>query len=82
MMTASKPPIPVLPGQIWADTYHGNKGRTVRVVEVDINRAVVEVVTNATGAGAANTIGRRSRVLFDHRGLRGYRLVADVAGGA
>jgi hypothetical protein len=79
-MTPVKKPIPVRPGQIWADAYHGSRGRTVRIVEVDSARALVEVATNATGAGAANTIGRRSRVLYDDRGLRGYRLVTDPDG--
>lgn len=81
-MTARKPPIPVRAGQIWADTYHGSKGRTVRVVETDYRHAIVEVVTNATGPGAANTVGRRNRVLYDDRGIRGYRLVANTGGSA
>lgn len=81
-MASRKPPVPVWPGQIWADTYHGSKGRTVRVVEVDSARALIEVATNATGAGAAQTVGRRSRVLYDDRGIRGYRLVAETDGSA
>lgn len=80
-MTPAKKPIPVVPGQIWADAYHGSKGRTVRVIELDSARALVEVVANATGAGAASTVGRQRRVLYDHRGLRGYRLVADAGDG-
>jgi hypothetical protein len=71
---------PVRPGQVWADAYHGSKGRMVRVVEVDGARAIVEVVANANGAGAANAIGRRSRVLYDDRGIRGYWLAVDTDG--
>lgn len=81
-MATPKPPIPVLPGQIWANAHYGSKGRTVRVIEVGSVRALVEVATNATGAGAANTVGRRNRVLYDDRGIRGYRLVADTEGGS
>lgn len=76
-MAAAKPPVPVRAGQIWADTHYGSKGRTVRILEVDSARALVEVATDATGPGAAKAVGRRRRVLYDHRGLRGYRLVNE-----
>ena len=76
-MGAKKPPVPVRVGQIWADTYYGNKGRTVRVVEMDGARATVEVVACAASAWT-DTIGRRSRVLYGDRGLRGYRLDRDA----
>ncbi len=75
-MTARKPPVKVEPGQIWADTYHGNKGRTVRIISLDGRHAVTSVATEADQPWASGTtIGRRSRVLYDDRGLRGYRLV-------
>jgi hypothetical protein len=79
-MTSRKPPIPVRIGQIWADKNQWNAGRTVRVVEIDGRHAVTEVVTEAEGPLAPSrcTIGKRSRVLHDDRGLRGYRLLSEA----
>lgn len=82
---APKPsaPGPVRPGQIWADKYPGNKGRTVRVAEVEATHAVVEVATEADNSwSSGNTLGRRTRVGWDRKGLRGYRLVSEPDGGA
>ena len=74
-------PIPVRPGQIWADLHPYSKGRTVRVIDVFNGRALVEVVTMCEerfrDRYSSNTIGRRTRVSIDHRGLRGYRLVSE-----
>lgn len=86
LLTATVPTsivAPVLVGQIWADKYPGSKGRTVRVVDVDHARATIEVITEAEPhlrwTPAGYTLGRRTRVLHDHRGLRGYRLVTEPA---
>lgn len=74
---------PVRPGQIWADKSRSYKGREVRVIEVDATHAVVEVVTEADQPWSSrSTIGRRSRVQHDHKGLRGYRLVPEPEAGA
>ena len=80
-------PIPVRPGQIWADADWRNKGRTVRVIGTDkIRFATYEVVTDPDSPYTMrSTIGRWFRVQYDHRGLRGYRLVSepdDTAGSA
>lgn len=81
-MTTRKPPIKVVPGQIWADKYYGSKGRTVRVLEVGPTHATVEVATEAPGPGSTgSTIGRQTRVSYDHRGLNGYRLESEPKGG-
>lgn len=77
-MTTRKPPIKVVPGQIWADKYHGSKGRTVRIIEVGPSHATVEVVTEAPGPGSTgSTIGRQTRVSYGPRGLNGYRLESE-----
>ena len=68
----------VKPGQIWADTYYGSKGRTVRVVEVGDTHAQVVVVTPGESAWS-DTTGRKSKVSHqDGRGLRGYKLIAEA----
>lgn len=79
-MTTRKPLIKVVPGQIWADKDPRHEGRTVRVVETDnIRLATLEVIADSikTWPGKTSAIGRKSRVLFDDRGLRGYRLVSQ-----
>ena len=74
-------PIPVRPGQIWADLHPSSKGRTVRVIDVHNGRALVSVVTmsdvQVRTMRGCGVIGRRTRVAFDDRGLRGYRLVSE-----
>lgn len=68
-MTTRKPTIKVVPGQIWADKDPRSAGRKVRVLEVDgVRHAIVQSPTG---------LGRKSRVLYDERGLRGYRLVSQ-----
>ncbi|ACU71905.1 hypothetical protein Caci_2996 [Catenulispora acidiphila DSM 44928] len=68
-MTTRKPPIKVVPGQIWADKDPRSAGRTVQILEVDgIRFAIVK---------SPSGLGRRSRVQYDERGLRGYRLVSE-----
>lgn len=79
-MPTRKPPIKVVPGQIWADKDKRHEGRTVRVVETDnIRFVVLEVIADSskTRPGKTSAIGRKSRVLFDDRGVRGYRLVSQ-----
>lgn len=79
-MPTRNPPIKVVPGQIWADKDPRHEGRTVRVVEADgVRYAVLEVVADSskTWPGKSSAIGRRSRVLYDDRGVRGYRLVSQ-----
>lgn len=81
-MTAAKKPVPVRTGQIWADKDPRSSGRHVRVVKTDSRHAFVERVVPAGNhflpAGGRSS---SSRVLYDHRGLRGYRLVTDVEDG-
>jgi len=68
-MPTSNPPIKVVPGQIWADKDRRSAGRTVRILEVDgIRYAIVQSPTG---------LGRKSRVMYDERGLRGYQLVSE-----
>lgn len=79
-MSKPAPRIEVKPGQIWADKNQWNPGRTVRVVELDGRHVVLELVTEATNKWEYlrnTTIGRRSRVLYDELGVRGYRLVSQ-----
>lgn len=83
-MTASKPPVKVEVGQTWADKDQWNQGRTCRVVRLDGRHAVLAVVTEATNKPKylRSTVGRTSSVLYDERGVRGYRLIiADDPGG-
>lgn len=81
-MTTSKPPVEVRAGQVWADKSRDYKGREVRILELDSIRARVEVVKESdTPWSSRSTLGRQSRVLYDHRGLRGYRLVSEPQGG-
>lgn len=82
-------PIPVRPGQIWADLHPSSKGRTVRIVRVERGRALVEVVTmsdvQTRDRRGNSTVGRKTRVLFHNLGLNRYRLVSepdDTAGSA
>lgn len=72
-MSAAKPPVKVQPGQVWADKDRRSAGRTVRVLEIDGRHAIVQSPTG---------LGRKSRVLHDENGLRGYRLVTDAEVGA
>lgn len=68
-MSTSRPPLKVVPGQIWADKDRRSAGRTVRILEVDgIRYAIVQSPTG---------LGRKSRVQYDQYGLRGYRLVSQ-----
>lgn len=63
------PVVKVAPGQIWADKDKRSAGRKVKVLEVDgIRYAIVQSPTG---------LGRKSRVLYDEHGLRGYRLVSQ-----
>ncbi|MCI4659661.1 hypothetical protein [Cryobacterium zhongshanensis] len=64
-------------GQIWADNDVRSKPRTIRVVEIIGEKALVEVVTPA--AAAVNK-GARTRVALKRfRPIAtGYRLVTDV----
>lgn len=71
-MPASNPPIKVVPGQIWADKDPRGYGRRVRIIEVDKTRATVAAVTTGPKPG------RRTRVLYDEYGLRGYTLVSEL----
>lgn len=71
-MPIRKPPVRVVPGQIWADKDPRSYGRTVQVLEVDGVRFAI--VKSPTG------LGRRSRVQYDQYGLRGYRLVSQPEG--
>lgn len=66
-MPTRKPLIKVVPGQIWADTDPRGYGRKVRATDVDATRATVQAIDG----------GRKSRVLHDEHGLRGYRLVSQ-----
>ena len=79
-------PIPVRPGQIWADADRRKQGRQVRIVDLDPRWAYYVVVAEAnTPRTSRSTIGRRSYVEYTDRGLRGYRLVSepdDTAGSA
>jgi hypothetical protein len=69
MRRPAVPTIKVVPGQIWADKDRRSTGRTVQILEVDgIRYAIVQSPTG---------LGRRSRVQYDERGLRGYRLVSQ-----
>lgn len=71
-MITRKPPIKVVPGQIWADTDPRDYGHHVRVVEVnEVQATVVSTVPNGWRSG------RPSRVLYDEHGLRDYRLVSQ-----
>jgi hypothetical protein len=71
-------PVPVRPGQIWADTDWRNKGRTVRILDVGIRYATYEVATEADAPWTSrSTVGRQSRVEYGPRGPRGYRLVSE-----
>jgi len=68
-VSTSRPPLKVVPGQIWADKDRRSAGRTVRILEVDgIRYAIVQSPTG---------LGRKSRVQYDQYGLRGYRLVSQ-----
>lgn len=68
-MPSRTPDIKVKPGQIWADKDKRSAGRKVQILEVDGIRFAI--VQSPTG------LGRKSRVQYDHRGLRGYTLVSD-----
>jgi hypothetical protein len=66
-------PTPARPGQVW-QSRDKRGGRRVRVIEVPDD-------PRAAGARAVvqSTLGRRSRIMLDHRGgLTGYRLVEDT----
>ena len=78
MPTTPKPTIKVVPGQIWADKDPRSAGRYVRITEIDCRHAYVERVTRA----GQKLGGRTTRILHDHRGLRGYRLVSQPEGEA
>lgn len=79
-------PIPVRPGQIWADAHWSNEGRTIRITEIDGPWARYVVETDAdTPWTSRSVVGRRARVKWRPNGLRGYRLVSepdDTAGSA
>lgn len=81
-MTASEPPAKVEVGQIWADKNQWHHGRTCRVVRIDGRHVVLVVVTEATNKPKhlRSTVGRTSSVLFDERGVRGYRLISEGEG--
>lgn len=62
----------ITPGQIWADNYHGNKGRTIRVDRVEGQYVHATVVTNSDSAQwhldrgtlfARDVRGRTTRIL-------------------
>lgn len=64
-------------GQIWADNDPRSKPRTVRVIEIIGEKAVVEVVVPA--ASAVNKGARTRGALKRFRPIMtGYRLVTDV----
>jgi len=77
-VSTSRPPIKVVPGQIWADKDRRSAGRHVRITEIDCQYAYVERVTRA----GQKLGGRTTRILHDHRGLRGYRLASRPEGEA
>ena len=64
-------------GQVWADNDPRSAPRTVRVLEVDDEKALVEVVTPAA---AATNAGARTRISVKRfrPTTTGYRLVEDV----
>lgn len=77
-MPATKPPL-VRPGQLWTDS-----AGTVRVIKPGDDSADVVVVSMADQSGSQYplcAVGRKCRVFYDARGLRGYTLVADSTGG-
>lgn len=69
-------PIPVRPGQIWADADRRSVGRHVRITEISCQFAFVEPVTRS----GQRLRGRTTRIQFGDRGLRGYRLVSEPDG--
>jgi hypothetical protein len=89
----STPPVPVEPGQIWADNDWRADGRTVRVDRIDGNKAICTVLTNRHTAqdqldqhpnvvGIVDQRGKPTRIRLDR--LRptstGYRLVQHADG--
>lgn len=74
-MPTSKPPVTIEVGQLWATKDRRDLGKAVRIVEIDGRHVVVEVETEPDKPRTGRSpVGRRSRVLYDHRGVRGYRL--------
>lgn len=70
-------PVPVRPGQIWADKNQWNAGRTVRIVEVHPRFAVYDVVTEADKPRTVrSTVGQRHCIKYSSQGIRGYRLIS------
>jgi hypothetical protein len=73
-------PIPVRPGQIWADNDKRCAGRQVRIVEVDSTHALVELhVPRAVGDDHAKP-GRQTRIRLDRfrPTTTGYRLAEEA----
>lgn len=68
----------IQPGQIWEDADPRSAGRTLRVVEVGVRRAVCEVVTDRRGA-YQSSVGRKVAIRLERMqdGKRGYRLAAE-----
>ncbi|GGK90535.1 hypothetical protein Ppa06_57820 [Planomonospora parontospora subsp. parontospora] len=74
----------VRPGQVWADRYPGNRGRTIHIDQTDERYAYATVVTNADftqehldadRTSCRDMRGTTTRILLS--GVkRGYRLVA------
>lgn len=67
----------VVVGQVWADNDWRSLGRTVRILEIDVSRVTVEVLTERGGEKPSKR--RRTRILINR--LRpnstGYRLVSE-----
>lgn len=56
-MTKPRPTGHVTPGSVWADNVQ--PARTIRVVRIDVNRAVCEVLTNRAHTQAGLDAGER-----------------------
>ena len=67
-------------GQIWADNDPRSRGRTIKVISIAGEKAVVECVSVARNVGLHN-VGRKTVVSlkrFNPNRQTGYTLVQDV----
>lgn len=76
--------IKVRKGQVWADNDRRSEGRTVRVLRVEQNHAVVTVLTARSAASEGErlrAVGAERRIRLDRfkANSTGYRLVAQGA---
>ena len=81
-MPTPKPPVEVRVGQVWADKDPRSVGRHVRIVRMDSRHVYAERVYPA-GSHFLPDLKRKAptRILWDHRGVRGYRLASRPDGG-